>query len=95
MRRAGGARSYRRCKGCGGHLEACSSPSRTYAGTFYLVIEDVEGYYAKVREQADIAWPLQDTTYGSCEFGVRDCNGYYLAFSQRHIEAVQAERVAS
>ncbi|MEW9682934.1 VOC family protein [Pseudomonas sp. TE50-2] len=65
------------------------------AGTFYLVIEDVEGYYAKVREQADIAWPLQDTAYGSREFGVRDCNGYYLAFSQRHAEAVQAERIAS
>ena len=65
------------------------------AGTFYLAMEDVEGYYAKVREHADIAWPLQDTAYGSREFGVRDCNGYYLAFSQRHGDAEQAARVAS
>jgi catechol 2,3-dioxygenase-like lactoylglutathione lyase family enzyme len=65
------------------------------AGTLYLVIEDVDGYYAQVCDLADIAWPLQDTEYGSREFGVRDCNGYYLAFSQAHGDAVQAARVAS
>ncbi|MDH1628741.1 VOC family protein [Pseudomonas mosselii] len=65
------------------------------AGTLYLVVEDVDGYYAQVRELADIAWPLHDTEYGSREFGVRDCNGYYLAFSQRHGDVVQAARVAS
>ena len=52
------------------------------SGTFYLVIDDVEGYYAQIRDKADIAWPLQDMPYGSREFGVRDCNGYHLAFSQ-------------
>ncbi|MDH0648736.1 bleomycin resistance family protein [Pseudomonas sp. GD03858] len=51
------------------------------SGTFYLVIDDVEGYHSRVRAGANIAWPLRDTSYGSREFGVRDCNGYFLAFS--------------
>ncbi|MCE1118390.1 MULTISPECIES: VOC family protein [Pseudomonas] len=53
------------------------------SGTFYLIIEDVEGYFAQVKGQADIAWPLQDMAHGSREFAVRDCNGYHLAFSQQ------------
>ncbi|CDF83770.1 VOC family protein [Pseudomonas sp. QL9] len=52
------------------------------SGTFYFHITDVEGYFAKVQDKARIAWPLQDMPYGSREFGVRDCNGYHLAFAQ-------------
>ncbi|MFJ9990482.1 VOC family protein [Pseudomonas putida] len=58
-----------------GHSPHCT-------GTFYFVIADVDGYFERVREKADIAWPLQDMPYGSLEFGVRDCNGYFLAFTQ-------------
>jgi predicted enzyme related to lactoylglutathione lyase len=50
------------------------------SGTFYFAIADVDGYYEAVKEKASIAWPLQDMPYGSREFGLRDCNGYYLAF---------------
>ncbi|MEN8639800.1 VOC family protein [Pseudomonas sichuanensis] len=56
------------------------------SGTFYLIIDDVEGYFAQVKQRADIAWPLQDMSHGSREFGVRDCNGYHLAFSQHRAE---------
>ncbi|WP_085688416.1 MULTISPECIES: VOC family protein [unclassified Pseudomonas] len=52
------------------------------SGTFYFLVSDIEGYYASIKGQADIAWPLQDMPYGSRDFGVRDCNGYHLAFSQ-------------
>ncbi|WP_256575731.1 MULTISPECIES: glyoxalase/bleomycin resistance/extradiol dioxygenase family protein [unclassified Pseudomonas] len=52
------------------------------SATFYLVIEQVDRYYDAVKERATIAWPLQDMPYGSREFGVRDCNGYHLGFSQ-------------
>ncbi len=52
------------------------------SGTFYLIVEDVDRYYQQVRDRAEIIWPLQDMGHGSREFGVRDCNGYHLAFSQ-------------
>lgn len=52
------------------------------SGTFYFVIADVERYYASIKDKADIVWPLQDMPYGSRDFGVRDCNGYHLAFTQ-------------
>jgi uncharacterized glyoxalase superfamily protein PhnB len=64
-------------------------------GTFYLAIEGIEAYFQQVRAQAEIAWPLQDMDYGAREFGVRDCNGYYLAFSQRRSAAADAVSAAS
>jgi uncharacterized glyoxalase superfamily protein PhnB len=59
-----------------GREEGCS-------GTIYLQLADVASYFAAVKDRALIAWPLQDMLYGSQEFGVRDCNGYHLAFAQR------------
>ncbi|HEF4760163.1 TPA: bleomycin resistance family protein [Pseudomonas putida] len=52
------------------------------SGTIYCAIKQVDHYYDVVKDKVDIAWPLQDMPYGSREFGVRDCNGYYLAFAQ-------------
>ncbi|MFO1205919.1 MAG: bleomycin resistance family protein [Burkholderiales bacterium] len=54
-----------------------------FAGTIYFTVPDVDGYFASIRDKVDVAWPLQDMSYGSREFGIRDCNGYYLAFQQR------------
>ncbi|WP_447750148.1 VOC family protein [Pseudomonas nicosulfuronedens] len=51
------------------------------SGTVYLQLADVRRYYDTVKDRAQIAWPLQDMPYGSQEFGVRDCNGYHLAFA--------------
>ncbi|TDF86192.1 VOC family protein [Pseudomonas sp. H9] len=51
-------------------------------GTIYCAIPQVDRYFESVKEKAVIAWPLQDMPYGSREFGIRDCNGYYLAFTQ-------------
>ncbi|MFK0088671.1 VOC family protein [Pseudomonas sp. NPDC090755] len=53
------------------------------SGTLYLAISDVDHYFERVKDQADIAWPVQLMPYGSREFAVRDCNGYLLAFTQR------------
>ena len=53
-----------------------------FSGTLYCAITDVEAYYRSVSDKATIAWPLQDMPYGSKEFGVQDCNGYYLAFTR-------------
>ena len=52
------------------------------SGTVYFFIDDVESYFEMVRDRADVQWPLQDMSYGTREFGIRDCNGYYLAFAQ-------------
>lgn len=52
------------------------------SGTLYFSVPDVDAYYAAVRDRAPLAWPLQDMPYGSREFAVIDCNGYYLAFQQ-------------
>ncbi len=56
-----------------------------YSGTLYLAISNVDSYYESVINNAHIAWALQDTDYGSREFGLRDCNGYYLAFTQKSV----------
>lgn len=50
------------------------------SGTFYFTVADVDGYFGRVRDRVQLAWPLQDMPYGSREFGIRDCNGYGLAF---------------
>lgn len=52
------------------------------SGTLYFTVPDVDIYFATVKERVNIAWPVQRTSYGSREFGVKDCNGYYLAFHQ-------------
>ena len=53
-----------------------------FSGTIYFTVPDVDGYFASVKDKAAVAWPIQDMPYGSREFGVRDCNGYHLAFQQ-------------
>ncbi|MDM0115129.1 bleomycin resistance family protein [Variovorax sp. J22R133] len=54
-----------------------------FSGTVYFAIADVDGYFDAVKNKATIAWPLQDMDYGTREFGVRDCNGYHLAFRRK------------
>jgi uncharacterized glyoxalase superfamily protein PhnB len=53
------------------------------SGTIYLTTPDVERYFNSLNGKVALAWPLQDMSYGSREFGVIDCNGYHLAFQQQ------------
>lgn len=53
-----------------------------FTGTLYITVQDVDGYYASIQEVIQPAWEPQDMPYGSREFGIRDCNGYLLAFQQ-------------
>ena len=57
-----------------------SSPA--FTGTLYITVKDVDGYYASVQEVVPLTWELQDMPYGTREFGIKDCNGYLLAFQQ-------------
>ena len=52
-------------------------------GTFYMFIDDVDAYYESIKEKVSILWPLQDMSYGTREFGIKDCDGYHLAFAHK------------
>jgi predicted enzyme related to lactoylglutathione lyase len=52
-------------------------------GTLYFFLPDVDEYYDAVKHKAFVRWPLEDMSYGLREFGVKDCNGYTLAFAKR------------
>ena len=65
----------------GQHLGA--KPALT--GTLYFNVEDVAQLYESVKNSVDLVWPLETMDYGTVEFGIRDCDGYVLAFAeQRH-----------
>ena len=54
-------------------------------GTLYFNVADVGNLYDSVKDKVDLVWPLETMEYGTVEFGVRDCDGYVLAFAeQRH-----------
>jgi predicted enzyme related to lactoylglutathione lyase len=52
-------------------------------GTIYFTLPDVDAYFASIRDKVTVLWPVQDMPYGSREFGIRDCNGYHLAFQRQ------------
>lgn len=52
-------------------------------GTVYFSVADLDAYYEKVKDSVAVLWPVQEMSYGSREFGLRDCNGYVLAFAER------------
>ena len=56
-------------------------------GTIYCTVPDVAAWYASLQDRVTVAWPLQDMSYGSREFGILDCNGYHLAFQQQRLPA--------
>jgi uncharacterized glyoxalase superfamily protein PhnB len=62
----------------GDHL----GPRPQLSGTLYIDMEGVETFFDGIKERVEIVWPLERMPYGTREFGVRDCNGYVLAFSE-------------
>ncbi|HEX6591115.1 MAG TPA: VOC family protein [Moraxellaceae bacterium] len=53
-----------------------------FSGTFYFTVDDIDSLFAQLGSSVTVSWPPQDMGYGSREFGIRDCNGYTLAFQQ-------------
>jgi len=51
-------------------------------GTIYFTVPDVDRLYSQVAQKVATEWGPEDMPYGSREFAIRDCNGYYLAFRQ-------------
>jgi len=48
--------------------------------TVYIGVTDIDRYFDIVKNKLELAWPLQESQYGSREFAVKDCNGYVIAF---------------
>lgn len=64
-------------------LDLWQAPAQM-SGTLYIGVDDVDAYFAHLKDRLEMVWPLQDMPYGTREFAVRDCNGYILAFVQKH-----------
>jgi catechol 2,3-dioxygenase-like lactoylglutathione lyase family enzyme len=53
-----------------------------FTGTLYFQMAGVREFFERVKNQAEVVWPLETMDYGQKEFGVRDCDGYTLAFAE-------------
>ncbi len=52
------------------------------SGTFYIYPESVGRLAEELRGKVDFAWGPEVMDYGMREFGVKDPNGYYIAFTE-------------
>ncbi len=52
------------------------------SGTFYIYPESVDRLAEELRGKVEFAWGPEVMDYGMREFGVKDPNGYYLAFTK-------------
>jgi catechol 2,3-dioxygenase-like lactoylglutathione lyase family enzyme len=53
-----------------------------FTGTLYFNMTGVGDFFEGIRSKAEIVWPLETMDYGQTEFGIRDCDGYTLAFAE-------------
>lgn len=54
----------------------------TFTGTLYLRVKGVSLLYKQIQDRIELVWPLEDQEYGAREFGIRDPDGYILAFAE-------------
>ncbi|MEM9292884.1 MAG: VOC family protein [Acidobacteriota bacterium] len=66
------------------HTEAPKGtpPSPIFSGTLYLYPSDVRALAEELRGKVDFAWGPEVMDYGMRELGIRDPNGYFLAFTE-------------
>lgn len=53
-----------------------------FTGTLYFHLDDVQAFYDRIKEKVEVVWPLEVMDYGQKEFGIRDKDGYLLAFAE-------------
>ena len=51
-------------------------------GTFYFFPKSVLDLFEELRDKVEVLWGPEVMDYGMREFGIRDPNGYYLAFAK-------------
>jgi uncharacterized glyoxalase superfamily protein PhnB len=54
-----------------------------FTGTLYFETKNVRALYEMaLKNRFKFVWPLEEMAYGTLEFGIRDPDGYVLAFAQ-------------
>jgi uncharacterized glyoxalase superfamily protein PhnB len=53
-----------------------------FTGTLYFHMAGVREFFERIKDQVEIVWPLETMDYGQKEFGIRDGDGYTLAFAE-------------
>jgi catechol 2,3-dioxygenase-like lactoylglutathione lyase family enzyme len=53
-----------------------------FTGTLYFQMSGVQELFERIKNQVEIVWPLETMDYGQKEFGIRDGDGYTLAFAE-------------
>lgn len=53
---------------------------------FYVKVEDVPAYLAKLKDKVTIVDDLRRTFYGALEFTFQDLNGYFVTLAQDIVE---------
>jgi uncharacterized glyoxalase superfamily protein PhnB len=57
-----------------------------FTGTLYFSMAGVAEFFEKIKNKVEIVWPLETMDYGQTEFGIRDRDGYTLAFAEAQDE---------
>jgi len=53
-----------------------------FTATLYFETDGVRELYTAVKDAVTVVWPLDTMDCGTLEFGVRDLDGYTLAFAE-------------
>ena len=53
-----------------------------FTGSLYFNVSGVQDFFDQIKERVEIVWPLENMEYGQKEFGIRDSDGYILAFAE-------------
>lgn len=53
-----------------------------FTGTLYFHMSGVQEFFERVKNEVAIVWPLETMEYGQREFGIRNSDGYTLAFAE-------------
>lgn len=61
-----------------------TSTPRGYGVELVIMVDDIQGYYERVKEHANVVEPLIKQPWGLVDFRVSDPFGYYLRFTSKH-----------
>lgn len=53
-----------------------------FTGVLYFNMTGVQEFFESIKSKVDIIWPLETMENGQLEFGIRDPDGYALAFAE-------------
>lgn len=53
-----------------------------FTGTLYFNMTGVRKFFESIKDRVEIVWPLETMEYRQHEFGIRDLDGYMLAFAE-------------